>query len=165
MRPEPATQAASLRGFLLCLCHRCAGDDRFGPTALQRTPHLPKPAATRDLTIANRNCCGRPASPLLIKGAGRRPQRPGQPVAYPRFWKFPLALPQSSGTQDSHVFAAPTLRHNLAPPQYKRNSPLCRTCGRPAFLVEERGKLRKIYQARRLDILVCLGGGTSPRSR
>ena len=73
MRPGPATQAASLRGFLLCLCHRCAVDDRFGPTALQGTPHLPKPAATRDLTIANRNCYGGPASPLLIKerGGGR----------------------------------------------------------------------------------------------
>lgn len=123
MRPGPATQAASLRGFLLCLCHRYAVDDRFGPTALQGTPHLPKPAATRDLTIANRNCCGGPASPLLIKGAGRRPQRPGQPVAYPRFWKFPLALPQSSGTQDSHVFAAPTLRHNTAPRNTKEIAP------------------------------------------
>jgi len=42
----------------LCLCHRFAVDDRFSPTALRRTPLLLKPAATRDLAIANRNRCG-----------------------------------------------------------------------------------------------------------
>jgi hypothetical protein len=114
----------------------------------KRTPHLPKPAATRDLAITNRNCCGGPASPLLIKGAGRRPQRPGNQSRI-RVSGVPAgsaAIIRHSGLSR---FRFTHSQPERCAPQYKSNPRLCRTCGRSAFPVEERGKLRKIRGPRR----------------
>jgi len=154
MRPGPATRAASLRGFLFCLCHRCAVDDRFSPTALQRS------AAFAKASYASRSCDCEPqllrwpASPLLIKGAGRRPQRPGNQSRI-----RVSGNPPANHLRESPAAAGSTaiIRHSglsrlqcthsqpeRCAPQYKSNLRLCRTCGRSAFLVEERGKLREI---------------------
>ena len=149
MRPGPATQAASLRGFLLCLCHRCAVDDRFGPTALQGTPHLPKPSCDARPYDREPQLPRRASKPSPDQGSGEEAATPGATSRVSAFLEIPAgsaAIIRHSGLSR---FRCTHSQAQHCAPQYKRNRPLCRTCGRPAFLVEERGKLRKIYEAQR----------------
>ena len=108
-------------------------------------PHLPKPVAglqSRDhkpatVAVASGPACS--GSEEFRTVWGRRPQRPGNQLHLRAFLdvprqftlanhRLPLARPQSFGElRNSHVFAEPTLFHNVAP----RNTKTFPRCEQP----------------------------------
>ena len=86
MRPGPATRAAFVRGFLLCLSTAKRCNDRFSPTALERSAAFAK-ASCRFVTL--RRTCDRyggqrPCPAPRSKGGGGRNAR-ATSRAYARF--------------------------------------------------------------------------------
>jgi len=152
MRRRPATRAASYVDFLLSprppLARR---HDASGPTALPRECHFcPKPAARRDLATTTATAAETGSPVPLVSGIGEEAATPGQPGT--RSHALSGLSPGDSpsritgccrpcrnhpaSSENSHVFAAATLRHNLAP----RNRKEALTC---AETVEENASLWK----------------------
>jgi hypothetical protein len=166
MRPGPATQAASLRGFLL----------PWSP--LRGGRPLRPDSAPRNAAFAKASCDARPydREPQLLRraskpspdqGSGEEAATPGATSRVSAFLEIPAgsaAIIRHSGLSR---FRCTHSQAQHCAPQYKRNRPLCRTCGRPAFLVEERGKLRKIYEAQppRHPRCACAAGRYPERLR
>ena len=141
----------------------------------RRAPHLPKPAAIRDLAITHR-----PPSPasgsILLQLAranqaamGEEAATPGLPVALARATglspgNFTLEkLPDTAGSAainqqilGTHVFAATHSPPIYCARQHKTMNHLCRSCGRSLFPVEDRGKPES--NCRRISRTGCTGG-------
>ncbi len=165
LRPGPATPAASHVEFLVCFVTAGRRNDRFGPTA-----HPPSRAARAAFAGAGcrsmiadqkilrsraRNRCGG-QQPILLRrargGGGRNaratssrlrafPECP--PAVHPR--KSPAVAGSAAIIQqarNAHVFADAHFPAVFRGLQQENAIPLCRSCGRPLFPVEDRGKLR-----------------------
>jgi hypothetical protein len=138
MRSGPATQTAFVRGFLLCQITAWRRNDRFSPTAPQRSAAFAK-ASCRFVISRSRTrkpCGGQRPCPARCSRAtcrvGEEAAMPGQPVALARvFWnvprrftlenrRLPLALPQSFGKlRNYHVSLNPLSARLLRPATQK----------------------------------------------
>ena len=120
MRRRPATSAASLRGFLR-RGHRERWNDRFSPTALDRSAAFAKPFAGAQscdrrpaATVGQRPCL----TPKSKRGGGRNARatsraRRASDLIPQRFTlenhRLPLALPQSFCGSGTLTFSLSTL--------------------------------------------------------
>jgi hypothetical protein len=161
MRPGPATPAASSVDLLTRLIRHSRGGMML--LARQRSrgsAAFAKAGCTRDLAILrsqSATAAGAGSPFPLMSGIGEEAATPGQPVRVcTRFRNVPRrftlenhrllqALPQSSGKlRKLSRFRCTHSPSEPLRPQQKNSPPLCENCGRKAFLVETRGKLRKI---------------------
>ena len=106
-------------------------------------------------TLRSRTTTATVASkPSPDQRSGEEAATPGQPVAYPRFWKFPLALPQSSGKLRTLTFSLHSLSARTLIPAIKNKSTPVQnlwTTGLPC------GSTRKTERnSRALDVVILL---------
>jgi hypothetical protein len=134
MRSGPATQTAFVRGFLLCLITAWRRNDRFSPTALERSAAFAK-ASCRFVILRSRTCgaCGGQRSFLLRRAGGRGGRNAqGNQSRLRAFLECPPAIhpresPAAAGSaaiirqaQELSRFAEPTLRQIVSPRNTKR---------------------------------------------
>ncbi len=141
--PGQPPETAFVRGFLLCLVTARRRNDRFSPTALQRSAAFAK-ASCRFVILRSRSCnrCGgqRPCLAPRSRGGGGRNAR-ATSRACAQFLECPPAIhpresPAAAGSaaiirqaQELSRFAEPTLRQIVAPRNTKKSCRLCRNCG------------------------------------
>ena len=140
-------RTAFVRGFLLCLITAWRRNDRFSPTALERSAAFAKASCrfmisrSKDLAITNQQPPRWPAAlpccllQRAVAGWGRRPQRPGNPSRLRAFLDRPPAIhpresPAAAGSaaiirqaQETSRFAEPTLSQFVAPRNTKTLPP------------------------------------------
>jgi hypothetical protein len=139
-----------VRGFLCCLCHRMAADDRFSPTAAslfraRRAAFTEASCRFAVLRPRTRNHCDRqrpcscsvPSTARASGGGGRNARATSRACA--RFLECPPAIhpresPAAAGSaaiirqaQERSRFAEPTLSQFVAPRNTKNFSPCAET--------------------------------------